>query len=115
MIPFAPPVLDGVTVYAPAPKPLREYVPAIGPGAAVVVETFGEPSPLIKTFETNLGVADAFTYVTVPDIESAGVDVGVEVGVSVEVDVGVEVFVSVGVGVFVAVGVGVPPPGSMKA
>jgi hypothetical protein len=60
-MPFAPPTLEGVTTYEPDPKPLKVYVPAIGPGAAVVVETFTEPAPLITTFETNFGGEVALT------------------------------------------------------
>ena len=57
--PFAPPVFVGVTTYELGPKPVSVYVPAAGPGAAVVVETFGEPAPLINTFETYLGGDEA--------------------------------------------------------
>lgn len=50
---FWPVVFDGVTVYDPAPKPVSVYVP---PGNEVVVETLGEPAPLITAFDTKRGV-----------------------------------------------------------
>lgn len=103
MAPFAAPVLVGVTVYEPAPKPVSEYVP---PGKLVVVDTFGDPVPLISTFETNLVAAGiALPYVTVPLIAIGAVGVGVAVFVGVFVGVSVAVFVGVNVAVFVAVGV----------
>src|ERR1043166_3029414 len=53
--PFTPPVLDGVTVYAPEPKPVSVYCPAVAPGGSVVVKIPCEPSPVRVTFETNRG------------------------------------------------------------
>ena len=72
-----------------------------------MVETFGEPAPLMRTFETKIGGAAALAYVTVPEIDASAV--GAAVGVFVDV------FVAVAVGVFVAVGVGVAPLGTLKA
>ena len=83
------------------------YCPAVPPGAAVVVKTFGAPVPVTVTFEMNFGGAAALAYVTVPLIEGVPALVGVGVGVSVAVAVGVEVLVEVAVAVFVGVNVDV--------
>ena len=99
-IPFCPVVFDSETVYEPEPNPVSVYCPAVPPGAAVVVKTFGEPVPVTVTFEIYFGGAAALPSVTVPLIEAVpGVAVAVAVAVGVEVDVAVEVGVEVAVGV----------------
>lgn len=72
------------------------------PNPSVNAETFGDPTPLNRTFETNRGGGGpeiALPYVTVPLIKG----VPDAVGVAVAVAVGVAVFVGVPVGVFVGV------------
>ena len=59
---FEPPGLVGLIVYEPDPNPVSVYCPAVAPGAAVVVSTFGNPVPVTVTFEIYFGGAAALPY-----------------------------------------------------
>ena len=89
---FGPPVFVGLIVYAPAPKPVKVYVPGV---PVITGPTAGDPTVLAtETFLTNLGAGGlliALPYVIVPEIDPEGVPPGVAVFVAVAVFVDVAV------------------------